>query len=75
MFYVLFCQKYVVCLVCNGNVLRDVTKFLTERVQMKQISTCIIINLKQASQSGESESIWKDVFKFCHVGYATHCTC
>jgi len=61
-FYVLFCQKHVVCLVCNDNVLRDVTKFLTERVQMKQISTCIIINLKQTSQSDESESIWKNVF-------------
>jgi len=75
MFYVLFCQKLVVCLVSNKNVLRDVTKFLTERVQMKQISTCIIINLKQASQYGESESTWKNVFKFCYVGNATHCAC
>jgi hypothetical protein len=52
----------LVLVVCNANVFRDVTKFLTARVQMKKISTCIIINLIQASQSGESESIWKDVF-------------
>lgn len=38
--YLLFCQKYLVCSVCNENVFRDVTLFLTAKVQMKQISTC-----------------------------------
>ena len=75
MIFVLFCQKFVVCSMCNENVLRDVTKFLTARVQMKQISICIIINLIQASQSGESKSICKDVFKFCYVCYAINCAC
>jgi hypothetical protein len=40
MIYLLFCQKFLVCSVCNENVIRDVTLFLTERVQMKLISTC-----------------------------------
>jgi len=40
MIYVLFCQKFVICSMRNTNVFRDVTKFLTAGVQMKQISTC-----------------------------------
>jgi hypothetical protein len=40
MICVLFCQKFLVCSVCSENVFRDVTMFLTERVQMKQINTC-----------------------------------
>jgi hypothetical protein len=39
---VLFCQKFLVCSVCNGNVFRNVTTYLTARVQMKQISTCTL---------------------------------
>lgn len=40
MIYMLFCQKFLVCSMCNENVFRDVTLFLTARVQMKKTSTC-----------------------------------